>query len=348
MSIRFFADHWTKFILACCLTLLGACSASTANLQNSKAQNNSAKQINSANPSLVTGARNEPRNGPGTEELLRPTQVVVLGSGTPIPDAKRASASIAVIYQGEAYLFDVGAGAIRNATKARYQYDIPALYPSQICCVFLTHLHSDHTMDFVELAYTMWWRRRDGLLAFGPDGLSNMTQALAQLMAADVSLRTGGNQPTPNPLGYKVSATEISEGIVFEKDGLIIEAFDVNHGHVKPAYGYKITTPDKVIVISGDTAYSETLAQKATGADILFHEVVSEAGLSGRSIFWQNYHTSAHTTSSNLAKLARSAKPAKLVLYHGLHFGAPEQKVVEEVRATWDGEIILANDLDIF
>ena len=97
-------------------------------------------------------------------------------------------------------------------------------------------------MDLVELAYTMWWRRRDGLLAFGPDGLAGMTQALAQLMAPDVSLRTGGNQPTPNPLGYRVSATEISEGIVFEKDGLIIEAFDVNHGHVKPAYGYKITT----------------------------------------------------------------------------------------------------------
>ena len=101
-------------------------------------------------------------------------------------------------------------------------------------------------------------------------------------------------------------------------------------------------------MISGDTAYSEILAQKAAGADILFHEVVSEAGLGGRSIFWQNYHNSAHTTSSNLAKLARSAKPAKLVLYHGLHFGAPEQKVVEEVRAIWDGEVILANDLDIF
>ena len=347
MSIRIFAHHWTKFILACCIVQLGACSASTANLQNSNAGNNAAEQINGANPSVVTGARNEPRNGPVTD-ISRPTQIVVLGSGTPIPDAKRASASLVLIYQGEAYLFDVGAGAIRNATKARYRYDIPALYPSQICCVFLTHLHSDHTMDLVELAYTMWWRRRDGLLAFGPNGLAGMTRALAQFMAADVSLRTGGNQPTPNPLGYRVSATEISEGIVFEKDGLIIEAFDVNHGHVKPAYGYKITTPDKVIVISGDTAYSEILAQKAVGADILFHEVVSEAGLGGRSIFWQNYHNSAHTTSSNLAKLARSAKPAKLVLYHGLHFGAPEQKVVEEVRAIWDGEVILANDLDIF
>ena len=335
-------------MFVCCLALLNACSASTVDSDSSGLRINSQAQIEIVNRSLVIGARNEPRNGPLKEELSHPTKIVVLGSGTPIPDANRASASLAVIYQGEAYLFDVGAGAIRNATKARYRHNIPALYPSQICCVFLTHLHSDHTMDLVELAYTMWWRRRDGLLAFGPTGLADMTKALAQLMAPDVDLRTSGNQPVPNPQGYKVLATEISEGIVFEKDGLTIEAFNVNHGHVTPAYGYKITTPDKSIVISGDTAFSEKLVQKAVGADILFHEVVSETGLGERSIFWQRYHNSAHTTSSNLAKIAHVAQPTKLVLYHGLHFGAPEQKVVEEIRAAWDGEVILANDLDIF
>ena len=347
MSIKIFAHHWTKFIFACCIVQLGACSASTANLQNSNAGNNAAEQINGANPSVVTGARNEPRNEPVTD-ISRPTQIVVLGSGTPIPDAKRASASLALIYQGEAYLFDVGAGAIRNATKAQYRHDIPALYPSQICCVFLTHLHSDHTMDLVELAYTMWWRRRDGLLAFGPDGLAGMTRGTCSIHGTRRTPKNRRQSANTQPAGLQGFCDRNIRGHRFEKDGLIIEAFDVNHGHVKPAYGYKITTPDKVIVISGDTAYSEILAQKAVGADILFHEVVSEAGLGGRSIFWQNYHNSAHTTSSNLAKLARSAKPAKLVLYHGLHFGAPEQKVVEEVRAIWDGEVILANDLDIF
>ena len=111
MNMRIFAHHWTKFILACCIVQLGACSASTANLQSSNARNNAAEQINGAKPLVVTGARNELRNGPVTEGIPRPTQIVVLGSGTPIPDAKHASASLALIYQGEAYLFDVGAGA---------------------------------------------------------------------------------------------------------------------------------------------------------------------------------------------------------------------------------------------
>ncbi len=333
--------RYTSLVIACGILLLGGCSTSSV-----KPEPTNRKGAPEQAP--VIGARNETRDSPAAEEFAAPTQVVMLGSGTPIPDANRASASIAVIYRGEAYLFDIGAGAVHNATKARYQYDIPSLYPPQICCVFLTHLHSDHTLDLVELAYTMWWRRKDGLLTFGPEGLVAMGKAMTQFMAPDVQIRTGGNQPIPNPNGYQVTATEISAGIVFEKDGLIIEAFDVNHGDVKPAYGYKITTPDKTIVISGDTAYSETLEKKAAGVDLLFHEVVSETGLEGRSIFWQNYHNRAHTTSSNLARLARRTNPAKLILYHGLHFGAPEHKVIEEVKAAWGGEVILANDLDIF
>ncbi len=94
----------------------------------------------------------EMRTGPTNAELATETEVIVLGTGTPIPDAYRAGPSIAVIHKGEAYLFDVGAGAVRNATHARYKYDIPSLYPTAICCVFLTDLHSDHMLDYGELA----------------------------------------------------------------------------------------------------------------------------------------------------------------------------------------------------
>ena len=96
---------------------------------------------------IVLSAVIEYRDAPTQTELEMETQVVVLGTGNPIPDAYRAGSSIAVIHKGESYLFDVGAGSVHNATIGRYKYDIPSLYASQICCVFLTHLHSDHTMD---------------------------------------------------------------------------------------------------------------------------------------------------------------------------------------------------------
>ena len=123
----------------------------------------------------VASATVEMRDGPSAEEVAAATRIVMLGTGTPIPDAYRAGPSIAVVHKGNTYLFDVGAGAIRNAALARYKYDIPSLYPTHICCVFLTHLHSDHMLDFSELAYTMWWRRPLPLQAWGPPGLQEIT-----------------------------------------------------------------------------------------------------------------------------------------------------------------------------
>lgn len=295
-------------------------------------------------PSAVIEARDEPTPA----ELDQDTQVVMLGTGTPIPDAYRAGPSIAIIHKGEAYLFDIGAGAIQNAVTARYEYDIPSLYPSQICCVFLTHMHSDHTMDFSELAFTLWWRRRAPLFAWGPVGLEQMTQGMYEMMAADIALRTSGVQPVQNPDAYQVNVTEIEEGIVFRKGDLTVEAFAASHGEIKPAFGYRIITDDKTIVISGDSTYSEKVLEMSRGADLLFHEVISDSGLANTTEFWQKYHRLNHTVASDLGRLASEARPGLLVLYHALFYGVPEAAIVDEVRTTYDGEVVLADDLDLF
>ena len=128
----------------------------------------------------------------------------------------------------------------------------------------------------------------------------------------------------------------------------IRDRFRVKHGTWPNAFGYRFTTPDKVIVISGDAAYDPALEAMANGADILIHEVVSEQALSQRSQFWQNYHRSNHTTSYELAGLASRAKPKLLVLYHVLVFGLEDSVVLEEIQSRYDGEVVLANDLDVF
>jgi len=152
-----------------------------------------------------------------------------------------------------------------------------------------------------------------------------------------------------NPKGYMLDTSIVEPGIVFQENDLIVEAFNVPHGMISPAYGYKITTSDKTIAISGDTSFSEEVARQSIGADFLFQEVLSEAGLSIRSEEWQNYHNPAHTVSSDVAAIAKAAKPSKLILYHGLFFGALEHSVIAEIRdAGYDGDVVLANDLDVF
>jgi ribonuclease BN (tRNA processing enzyme) len=290
----------------------------------------------------------EPNAPPTLVELETPTRVVVLGTSSPVPDPDRTGASIAVIHKGEAYIFDLGAGSTQQAIRAREKYDIPSLNPLSICCVFLTHLHSDHIADLPVLAGAAWWRRSERVQVFGPEGLTDVAAGFSRMMAPDVKIRQGGTQPGDDPLLDGIVANEISAGTVYQKDDLTIEAFEVPHGEIEPAFGYLITTDDLSVVISGDTAYSQTLVEKAKGVDLLFHEYVSDSMLSRMPEPWQKYLTTAHTTTSELAEIANLTRPGKLILYHGLYTGVAESKVLDEVRSGYDGEVLLAEDLDIF
>jgi ribonuclease BN (tRNA processing enzyme) len=278
------------------------------------------------------------------------TRVVLLGSGTPAPDAGRVGAGIAVIHDGRAYLFDAGLGVVQRAIEANQRLKLEALEPTKICCVFFTHLHSDHIHDYSTLASTRWWEREAPLRSWGPAGLAELTGHMNAMLEVEAKLRISG---TPREVfrlmdGYRAMPTEISEGVVFRKDDLTIEAFPVSHGQIRPAYGYKITTADRTMVISGDTGFSETIMEKAKGVDLLFHEVVSSTGLEPLPEFWQRYHGTSHTPAVDLARLAAAAKPKKLVLYHVLFAGRSEAELLSEIRAGYDGEVVLAADLDVF
>ena len=84
------------------------------------------------------------------------------------------------------------------------------------------------------------------------------------------------------------------------------------------------------------------------GADILIHEVYSVAGFRTRDPYWQRYHSTNHTSAHELGELADRAKPGLLVLYHVLVWGADEETVLREVRDKYSGDVVLANDLDVF
>ncbi len=278
------------------------------------------------------------------------TRVIILGTGTPVPDANRSGPGVAVVTNGEAYVFDAGGGMVKKAMQAWDKYDMPELYPQDIKYLFITHLHSDHIHDIAELSGHRWWGRRQRLSVFGPKGLNDYVGHMNDMLTIEADIRAAG---TPEQLvtdrhGYLTSSTEIVDGIVFSNDDITVEAFTVPHGEIKPALGYRVTTADKTIVISGDTTYSETLAEKARGADILIHEVYSGDQLSRQSEFWQDYHGNSHTSGKQVAAVANIAQPDLVVLYHILFFDASPEDIVGEVKRTYDGDVVMANDLDMF
>ena len=281
---------------------------------------------------------------------LARTQVVMLGTGTPIPTPNRSGPATAIVVNGKAYIVDFGPGVVRRAAEVSKEYGGPinALNVDQLGIAFLTHLHHDHSAGLPDLVYTSWTHGRENAFElYGPPGTAAMASNVAEAWQEDNRYRLYGVEPA-TPSGWKINAHEIEEGVVYRDERVTVEALKVKHGTWPNAFAYKFTTPDKVIVISGDAAYDPKLEAMATGADILIHEVVSEAALNQRSEFWQNYHRSNHTTSYELAALASRAKPKQLILYHVLVFGLEDETVLQEVKSRYDGTVILAEDLDIY
>ena len=180
------------------------------------------------------------------------TKLVLLGTGTPNACPNASGPSTAVVVGDRSYLVDFGPGVVRQAAKA-YQKGIDALRPDRLTVAFCTHLHTDHTAGYADLIFTPWvLERKEPLRVFGPKGIREMTDHIEKAYAVDIDFRINGFEKA-NEEGYKVEAKEIQPGIIYQDDRVTVEAFPVSHGTLE-SYGFKFTTPDKVIVISGDTA----------------------------------------------------------------------------------------------
>ena len=272
------------------------------------------------------------------------TQVILLGSGTPFLDADKVGASVAVVTGGTAYLVDIGPGAFLRTVEAAARGAIPLAWPTRL---FLTHLHSDHVLDYPDLLWALWWRREGRIEAYGPRGLQALTDSLHQTFAEDIRIRTDGQQPIVTR-GYEADVHEIDGSLIFEDARVRITGFPVCHESVE-AYGYRFDTADREIVISGDTTYCDSVVEQARGADLLLHEVFSARGLSTRTPDWQRYHRTAHASPAQVARVANEAQPDAVVLYHQLYFGVGDAELVEEVRAAgYDGPLVSGRDFDVF
>lgn len=275
------------------------------------------------------------------------THLVLLGTGTPNPDPDRAGSGVAIVVNGTPYLVDAGVGIVRRAAAAE-RNGVAALEAKKLDRVFITHLHSDHTLGLADLIFTPWvLEREQPLEVYGPAGLSAMTEHLVAAYEVDVRRRVDGLQPQ-NATGHHVNVHVVQPGEVFRDSNVTVTAFSVSHEEWDEAYGYRFETADKVIVISGDTRPSESVVAACNGCDILVHEVYSDAGFAERDLEWQRYHATAHTSASELAALAERAQPGLLVLYHQLFWGVTEEDLLSEIRAQYGGRVVSGRDLDVF
>lgn len=287
-------------------------------------------------------------------------QVVLCGTGSPIADPERAGACTAVIAGGHFFLVDVGPGAWE-------QVDLANLPLGRLEGVFLTHFHSDHLGDLGEAKTQSWIAgRAQPLDLYGPTGVAKIAAALALVYAADVDARVAHHDDAYMPRaasGIAPHETELgaapdASAVVFDRDGLRVTMFRVDHAPVEPAVGYRFEWQGRSVVVSGDTRKSASLIAHAKGADLLVHEVldpslIGRAGAAAQRLGMdrlaklasdiQNYHASPR----EVGEVAHEAGVAHLVLTHLVpppRNALMERSFMHGVHESFDGEVTLGAD----
>ena len=285
---------------------------------------------------ISTARGQESRAGQADAKQIR---VVLLGTaaGPPVR-VDRAGTSTLVEAGGDRFLFDAGRGVMQRLAQVGIPMD-------GVTKLFITHLHSDHIVDLPDLYLTPWSapsERKVPLEVWGPDGTREMMRNLEKAFAFDIHVRRDVDEKV-SPEGIKFTATDVREGTVYEQKGVKITAFLVDHGPVKPAFGYRLDYGGRSVVLSGDTRPSENLIKFAKGVDLLIHEAIDPDAIRRQNPSERLFNAIVehHTTAEQAAGVFNRTKPRLAVFSHS----PGTQSILDKTRAAYSGRVEMGEDL---
>jgi ribonuclease Z len=267
-------------------------------------------------------------------------QLIVLGSGSPLPDPERAGPSTLVRTSVGDLLFDCGRGVLMRTAAA-------GSAAGALRALFLTHLHSDHTTDLNDIVTSRWITsfQPHPLPVFGPVGTASLLRATEAMLELDIGYRLTHH----DDLQWRPTAqvVECERGKVLEDGDVRISAAPTNHAPVHPTVGFRVEEGGRSVVIAGDTVPCAGLDELCAGADMLVHTVVrpdliQPVGLP-RLVDVLDYHSSV----ADAARTAARNGVGTLVLTHLVPAPQPgtESEWIALALAHFDGEVVLAQDL---
>jgi ribonuclease Z len=262
-------------------------------------------------------------------ELGDGLHVTLCGAGGPLPDRKRSGPCVAVAADKRIFIFDAGSGGARTLGLLRYPL-------GSIEAVFLTHFHSDHLDGLGELATLRWVQgnHTSPLAVHGPDGVSDVVTGFNQVYAMDGVYRNlhHGKEVAPlsghGMVAQPFAAPPVGEALrIYDREGVVIDTFSVDHSPVKPAVGYRIRYRGRSVLISGDTVKSQTVENLAAKVDLLVHEALSPElvnMINGAAVKTHNRTMERitrdileyHASPLEAAEIARDAGVGYLLYYH--------------------------------
>ncbi|MHC3472640.1 MBL fold metallo-hydrolase [Streptomyces sp. 7R007] len=278
------------------------------------------------------------------------TTVTLTGTGVPMPAPGRAGAGTLVSYDDVNVQIDVGRSTLMRLAEI-------GVGVHQLAAVLLTHLHSDHTSDLADLVLTRWIQdhlhHAGGLELVAPAGRAEVfLRRLLEAYEYDIDVRTRHvNGSGPEVIGHWFPVPGKPTPVWRSGCGRVqVDAVGVHHEPVEEAVGYRITTPDGVVAVSGDTRVCDEIADLARGADVLVHEACRSTALA-EAVRGTRFETifSYHADTVALGALAHRIGLPHLVLTHLIP--APttpqeEQSFIDDVRrGGYAGRVTVGRDL---
>jgi ribonuclease Z len=267
-------------------------------------------------------------------------KIITLGTGSPLPDPNRAGPATLVRTNSGDFLFDCGRGVLMRCAAV----GTGAL---TLHMVLLTHLHSDHVTDFNDIV-TMRWAMspaENTLQVIGPVGTARFADLTLAMLEDDIGYRLAHH----SDLNWRprCEVQEVSDGVAFDDGVVRILAAPTDHSPVRPTVGYRVESEGHSVVLAGDTVPCVGLDRLALGADVYVQTVIRkslvEAIPSPRLQDILDYHSNIEDAAATAARGGVST----LVLTHLVPSPWPgtEQEWVDEARAVFGGEVVLASDL---
>jgi len=269
-------------------------------------------------------------------------RAVLLRTGSPPPNPKRRGPATLLALGDERFLVDAGSGVGAQLVQAGVRpWDWPR--------VFITHHHSDHTIDLGHLLITRWITGQNAPFEiWGPAGTQRQVEKLLDYLSWDIEVRRSHMHERRPP---EVRVTEIEEGKVLDTGTVRVSAFLVEHDPVKPAFGFKFEGGGRTVVVSGDTRPCENLVRWSHGVDCLIHECceMSKTGWYP-GCGWASLEekvkdlASYHTQPADVGRVARAAGAKKLVITHLMPGSVPAELVAAAGR-DFAGAVAVGEDL---
>jgi len=268
-------------------------------------------------------------------------ELVMTGTGSPLPDAHRAGPSQLVVVNGRGFLIDCGRGCLMRLAAA-------GMAPAGLDHLLITHLHSDHVCDVNDLITTRWITGFPALPLpmIGPVGTQQFIDDTLTMLAPDIGWRIDHHEDiTSSP---EVSVSEVEAGVVFEDHEVRIIAAPTEHKPVHPTVAYRIEAEGAAMVLAGDTVPCPALDDLCAGADVYVQTVVREDIISAIPLQRLKDVLDYHSSVADAAKTAQRTGVSTLVLNHCVPAppAGTESEWVDLAAEHFDGEILLPDDLD--